>query len=80
MDLNVLQFSLEEATREVPQPPISGRLHYLTYTGALISVPVEEISRQCHPAFCNELSALSPPFCHFLQLFHANAKTISSIK
>lgn len=79
MDLNVFQFSLEEATREVPQPPISGRLHYLTYTGALISVPVEEISRQCHPAFCNVLSALSP-FCHFLPLFHANAKAISSVK
>lgn len=54
----------------MPQCPISERLHYLTYIGALISLPVEEMSHaareQCHCALWKKLFV---SFLHFY--FHA---------
>uniref|UniRef100_A0A3P8RX36 SCO-spondin n=1 Tax=Amphiprion percula TaxID=161767 RepID=A0A3P8RX36_AMPPE len=60
------------------QFPISERLHDLTYIGALICVPVEEMSHaegQCHCALCKELSLVSS-VCHFSPSFHACTKNV----
>lgn len=54
---------------------ISERLHYLTYVGALIFLPVEQMSHAAREhGNVTVFSGSDSSFVFFLILFHANTK------
>lgn len=70
VDVNAPFFIFWKGKNRVLQSPISERLLYLAYTGALICLPAEEMShavraRQCHCALCSSFPSYHPSVSSF---------------